>query len=137
MSDNEHPTTLPPDPFVQILITDSEIDTDRLMLDGLPMDSSPVFSVSEVAKIFFARSDHWMRWRERKGFFAIDGDPVGGRTEAGARTYTLNDAERVLHAAARNGSISGAQLLIGLKIVRAMAVNYGILTAEAVQPGDK
>lgn len=137
MSDQEETPNLPVDPFVQILITDSEIDTDRMMLEGLPMDRSPTFSVSEVAKVFFARSDHWMRWRERKGFFEIDGAAAGTRTEAGARTYTLADAESVLHAAARSGAISGVQLLIGLKIVRALAVNYGILTSESMNPGDK
>lgn len=138
MTTPDDPKHLPPDPFLQILISDSEIDTERLMLDGLPMDRSPEFSVSEVAKIFFARTDHWVRWRERKGFLTLDdGTTVGHRTEAGARSYTLADAEKALHAAARNQAISGMQLLIGLKIVRAMAVNYGILTAETINPGEK
>lgn len=119
---------LPADPFTQLIITDSEIDPNHFMLDRMSMERSPTFSVSEMAKVFFARSDHWVRWRERKGFFDLDGVSVGSRTDAGARSYNLAEVEQALHAAARNNAISGVQLLIGLKIVRAIAVNYGLLT---------
>lgn len=117
------------DPFAQIILMDQEIDPDRFMFEGVPMDNSPQFSIGEMCKVFFARTDYWLRWRERQGSFVLDGEPVGTRRGPfGARIWNLAEVEQMLHAAARSEAISGAQLLAGLKIARIMAINYKILT---------
>jgi len=133
-----------PDPLAQILLVDAEIDPDRLIFEGMAMDNSPEFSISELCKVFFAKTHHWLRWKERQGAFVLDGQPVGNRrTEpAGARTWNLAEAEQMLHVAARNNAISGAQLYTGLKIAKAIGVLHGVLIAPtasmtfSVETGD-
>lgn len=122
------------DPIEQLLILDSEIDPDRFMFEGVPMERSPEFSIGELCKVFFARTDYWLRWREREDAFLLDGKPVGDRrTGSGARVWNLAEVEQMLHAACRNEVISGVQLYAGLKIARAIAVNYKLLTAAPVK----
>lgn len=58
-----------------VIVADPKIDPDRFMLEGIDTSEKPLFTVSEVAKFFFARSAHWMRWRERSFFFMLGGDP--------------------------------------------------------------
>jgi len=127
----EVPQKFPTDPFVRIVLVDRDIDPSARLFAGISMDRSPTFSVSEVAKVFFARTDHWVRWRERVGDLSdTDGTPIGQRTQHGARFYDLADVEAVLHAAAAHGAITGAQLYTGLKIAHAISLSYGILTAS-------
>lgn len=100
----------------------------------------PHFSVQEVAKIFFAKSPDWLRWRSRgaegypDGYFVLDpNDPAKRtklepkRTDAGARYYTLADVEKMLHAAYQNGAIEGFELAAGIYIVKWMARLHGKL----------
>lgn len=98
-----------------------DIDSDKLIFHGVDttQDNCPRFSTSEVAKFFFARSPHWMRWRERKGDFVIDGKPVvPERTKANIRSYTLGDVERLAHALATNNAITTWQLMLTLKLLQ-------------------
>lgn len=106
----------------QIVISDSRLPTDHFILEGVDVGREPTFSVSEVGKVFFARSPHWVRWRERKGDFVLDGvDVSGDRADGGARRYNLADIEKMAHALAQHGSIDGAQLNIALLMVQLQA----------------
>lgn len=98
--------------------------TAEFLFDDLDQAANPHFSVSEVAKIFFARSSHWVRWREddKVEGFVLDGVVLKTpRTEQGARYYTLPYVERMAHALAQQGAISGAQLANTLTTVEAIA----------------
>ena len=120
-------TPVAPDPVLQIVLIDAEIDPDRMIFENIPMDRSPQFSISELCKVFFAKTHHWLRWKERMGAFVLDGHELTQRTEKGARTWNLAEVEQMLHAAARNNAISGAQLYGGLKIAKTIAVLHGVL----------
>jgi hypothetical protein len=112
----------------QVVVTDSRLPTDKFILEGIDVAREPVFTVSEVAKVFFARSPHWVRWRERKGFFVLDGEDVSGqRTDDGARRYNLADIEKMAHALASKGAINGAQLTNALLLVQIEARVWGYL----------
>jgi hypothetical protein len=78
--------------------------------------------------VFFGRSAHWMRWRERNGFFILDGEDVSGhRTTQGARRYTLADVEKIAHALAEKDAINGAQLMNALLMVQTNARIWGYI----------
>lgn len=112
----------------QVVVTDSRLPTDKFILEDIDVTREPVFTVSEVAKVFFARSPHWIRWRERKGFFVLDGEDVSGqRTTEGARRYNLADVEKMAHALAAKGAINGAQLTNALLLVQTEAKLWGYL----------
>lgn len=112
----------------QIILTDTRLPTDQFILDGVDVSEEPIFTVSEVAKMFFALSPHWIRWRERKGDFILDGEDVSGqRNETGARRYTLADIEKMAHALAAKGAINGAQLTNTLLLVQTEARLWGLL----------
>ena len=64
-------TTTPVEP---VALADKNIDPDKFILEGIDTSAEPRFTVSEVAKFFFARSAHWIRWRERRSYFVLDGD---------------------------------------------------------------
>lgn len=49
------------------------LDTDRLMLEGVDTSEGPLFTVSEMASFFFARSAHWVRWLEKCHFHSSKG----------------------------------------------------------------
>ena len=44
-----------------------------------------------------------------------------------ARCYTLSDVELMTHTLARNGGITPAQQLNALRVVKAMAIAWGLL----------
>lgn len=97
------------------------------LFDSIPAEEvdEPVFGISEVAKIFFRRSSHWVRWRERKGSFTLDGKEVDPqRTKGGARQYLLPDIERMAHALAQSGAIDGEELARVIRVVHAIGVLY-------------
>lgn len=58
-----------------VVIADSRLDPDQFMLANIDTSEKPHYTVSELAKFFFGRSPHWIRWREREGYFVLDGDP--------------------------------------------------------------
>lgn len=63
-------------------VTDPRIDPDHLIFEGKdtlrpyqtkkgePKIRGPIFTVSEMAKFFFARTNHWIRWLESNGKMA-------------------------------------------------------------------
>lgn len=114
-----------------IVVVDARVDGDAFMLaDVDTSEKGPFFTVSQVAEVFFARTSHWIRWLEtKKGFLDPDtGENVAtGRTEKGARVYTLTDIERMTHTLAANGRINGAQAANALLIVRTIARVWGYL----------
>lgn len=149
---------------VQTVLTDPRIDPERLMLAGVDTEvvdpktgksRGPVFTVSEMAKFFFDRTNHWVRWLESmpeteedpkkpgkmiaipdtKGVPFWFTDPTTGerrkvgqrRNEKAARLYTLSDVEEVAHALAQNGHISGTQLRQTLLLVQVSAEMRGFL----------
>ena len=111
-----------------VVVTDTRLDSEKFMLDGIDVSADPTFKVSDVAKIFFGRSSHWVRWLEGKDAFTLDGVEVGTRrTEKGARVYTLADVEKMTHALAQQGKINGAQAANSLHIVQTIARVWGYL----------
>jgi hypothetical protein len=137
------------DPRPRVVMTISDIDPERMMLEGVnlqPLD--PVlkkpkklmtFSVGEIAKTFFGKSPDWVRWREAHGYLTLDGEKVGvGRTTPvdangkktktkGQRRYTLADVEKIAHALAEKGAIDSVQLIAALRIIEQIAIMYGII----------
>jgi hypothetical protein len=110
------------------VVSDSRVNSDHFILDGIDTSTGPEFSVGEVARFFFARSSHWMRWVEREGKLVLDGQPVAQeRSTAGSRKYTLTDVEEAAHALATNGAISGTQLRLALSLVSIQAELHGYL----------
>ncbi len=100
----------------------------RRILHGIDVSKKPLYTVSEVAKFFFARSAHWIRWREKEGDLKLNGKQVGnGRTEGNARVYTLVDVENMAHALMRNNAIDLDQLDYALALVEAEARLYDYL----------
>lgn len=105
-----------------VVVADSRLPTDHFILEGVDVTREPLFSVSEVGKVFFARSPHWVRWRERKGEFVLDEEDVAGqRTDGGSRVYNLEDIEKIAHALAQHGAIDGNQLNLALLTVQLQA----------------
>lgn len=106
------------------------------LLDGIDTSQGPIFSVSEVAKVFFARSPHWIRWKDP---FILDGEDVGGYRveletgEPGARRYFLSDVEKMTYALAAVGGIDGTQHLNALNVVKAIADLYEMFGPEEVE----
>lgn len=88
----------------------------------------PVFTISVVAEVFFARSVHWARLMQRKGWMVLDGEPLEiPTTTAGAKAFRLYDIERMAHALAENGGIDGQQLSRTVLLVKTVAQNYGFI----------
>lgn len=104
------------------------LPADRMMLVGVDCPE-PTFSPSEMAKMFFDKTGYWVRERERRGFFELDGKPVGRRRTASGygRTYTLSDVEEIAHALAQKGAISTTQLRQTLLLVMIRAEMSGYL----------
>jgi hypothetical protein len=120
-------------------VYDEMCQTDKF---GIPV---PNYSVQDAAKVFFARSADWLRWRGRPvhphkpneacnarcrpdGYFVLDGMKIEEkRTEAGARVYTLADIERMAHALAQNDALDGLTLTKVIMIVKWQARLYGVI----------
>lgn len=116
----------------EYVITDEGIPEDHLIFEGVDVTEGPHFTISEVAKFFFGRSPHWIRWRERGGKFVFDGEQVGTqRTPKGARLYDLADVEKMAHALAEGDHIDATQLSNILKLVLIEATIWGYLTGPA------
>jgi len=107
----------------KVVVSHEEIPADRMLLHGIDTSAGPIFTVSEVAKIFFCRSSHWLRLQEYKGLY-LDGQKVeparAGKTEV--RQYTLTDVENLAHALAQDERISADQLMRALHAVRGIAM---------------
>lgn len=122
------PITPRPPQVTQYVITDDGLPADHLIFEGVDVDEGPRFTISEVAKFFFGRSAHWVRWRERSGAFTFEGQPVGvHRTPKGARVYDLADVEKMAHALAAERHITGEELSNILKLALLEAKVWGVL----------
>lgn len=90
----------------------------KLMFADIDTSREPIFTVSEAAKLFFARTASWLRWRERTGSLRVNNQEVGtGRSDANSRRYSLADIEKVAHALAVNGAISSTQLKVASELL--------------------
>lgn len=67
----------------EVVIEDPRIGSSGMMYAHLDYEEGPQFRISEVCKVFFGRSDHWLRWLQKdKGkpnYLMLDGRPVGNR----------------------------------------------------------
>jgi hypothetical protein len=133
-------------PIVVVKDTSLRAGPDGFICGGLDVSLKPHFTVSEVAKFFFARSPHWVRWRQDKGYFVLDGKKVGQHRKVpkqdangdpildekdqpvfeivnggskGARIYTLADVEQMAYALAEREAITGSKLQQVLRLVDA------------------
>jgi len=101
------------------------------MLEGIDASEKPIYDISEVAKVFFARSTSWVRWADRQGHFILDGEYVGGYRHngkpSGERRYTLAHIEKMAHALGSNKVINHVQLRQALVMVKLQAEMYGYL----------
>jgi hypothetical protein len=104
----------------------------RIFVDDAQM-IGPVLSISEAAKVFFVRSDHWIRYQEKQGrFVQEDGEDVGGRrNDIGVRHYYLYDIERMVEALLYHQAISPQ------KAVRIYAVLKALLDLHQFEEIEK
>lgn len=58
-----------------VVVQDPHMDPDRFILEGIDTSAGPHFTVSQVGKVFFARTPHWVRWLEEQHKNVLDGDP--------------------------------------------------------------
>lgn len=106
------------------MVTDVTLPRDHRIMEGIG-SVTPAFNITDVGKIFFAKKNDWVRWRERQGF-VFDGEPLLiPRDESGYRTYTLPIIEKMAHALAQGGRISGQQLNLTLHVIQAEARLWG------------
>lgn len=118
------------------MLADKDLDPDHLMLEGVETPE-PLYSVSEMAMFFFARSSHWVRWLENEGRLVLDGEPLTPvRTASNARKYDLALVEKIAHALASNGTITGDRLRQALLLVRIQAEMHRYIGPNAKTPKD-
>lgn len=111
-----------------ILMEFAEVDPSKLIFDGIDTSGGPRWSTAEVAKVFFARTAHWMRWREQRGHFFLDGVEVTPeRKPSGVRSYTLADVERLAHALAGHNAISASQLAMAIRMLALSGEMYELI----------
>jgi hypothetical protein len=111
------------------ILADPALDTEKFMLEGIDTSAKPLYSVSTMAQVFFARSSHWVRWLEAEGMLVLDGEPlIPVRTDSNARKYDLALIEKIAHALASNKKIEISQLRHALTIVKTQAQMYNYIT---------
>ncbi len=103
-----------------VSLIDPEIDFTKPIFTDIDTTVGPRFSTAEVAKFFFGRSPHWMRWRERSGMFTLDGESIQPERSSNIRSYTLSDIERLCHALAQHGAIDALQLRLALRLLHTL-----------------
>ncbi len=77
-----------------VVLQDMRIDPDRFLLRGIDTTPGPGFSTSQVAKVFFARSSHWLLLCEREHKNVLDGDPKCRHYEMKSRILRTGDKPR-------------------------------------------
>lgn len=99
----------------------------------------PAYSVHEVARVFFAMSNSWIRLKltpdeehPSSWFVHDDGSPMIFRRKdpdnpESARQFLLSDVEPMARSLFRFSSISGTRLAQILRVVRAEADLYDLL----------
>lgn len=120
---------------VVTVLADQDVGIDEMVLEGIDTSPGPLFSVSEMATFFFARSPHWVRWLESEDRMVLDGEPlVPIRTKSNARKYDLALIEKIAHALASNGTIKVPQLRQAIRLVKIQAEIHGYLEETYARP---
>lgn len=102
-----------------IMMADPLLDPEKMIFDGIDTSEYPLYSVGEMAKVFFARSASWARSHENAGHFDLDDKFIPRRRIAkNARYYSLSEIEQIAHGLAANQIISGARLRLVLTMIR-------------------
>lgn len=124
------------------VVVDLTVDPEKpIFATPVPVDPKMLMTVGEVSKVFFGRDAHWLRRVEdRQMLNDTDGKLVVRRGRRGdeiiddrtvdeklARCYTLSDVELMVHTLTRNGGITPAQQLAALRIIKAVAIAWGLL----------
>lgn len=97
----------------------------------------PGYTLSEVARFFFARSASWLRHHVWRGHLVLDGEPVAvprDRSNDYLR-WRLYDVEITAHALAQNGYLQLDQLSRTIGLVKLLAQNYGYLLQSPIATG--
>lgn len=129
--------------LAQVFVTATDIPTDRLIFEGVPMTKvefnkkkkkneevqcGPTFTTKQVSTTFFGMSPFWLRWRERQGDTVLDGVKVEpSRTEAHARQYNLADIERLSHALRQCDAITTEVHIKALRALAAVGRVHGLV----------
>lgn len=77
MVDESRETDLPVEIPSQTVLLDTAFDIDKPILEGIDTSAEPLFSVAEMAKFFFRRSSHWVRWLENCDYPVPNPDKPG------------------------------------------------------------
>jgi len=95
----------------QILVDELSLPSHRLILEGIDVSRGPIFSISEVTKVFFGWSAQWLRNHDSRGWLVYKGEYVGGvRDDKGQRRFNLAHVEKMVHALAEHNAIGAAHL---------------------------
>lgn len=110
------------------MLADPGLNMNEFILSGVDTSAKPLYSVSEMAKFFFGRTSHWVRWLEGENKMVLDDEAlVPIRTNSNARKYDLAMVEKIAHALAENQAITVNQLRHALTIVKTQAQMYGYI----------
>jgi hypothetical protein len=92
-----------------------------------PSMSEPTYSMSDTAKVFFARSGSWLRMRLHRGFGKADdlGVIEPARSESGHRKWTLHDIERTARVFLDQDAFDLLAYAQTVNVVKAQALLYG------------
>lgn len=108
----------------------------------------PAYRVSEVATVFFAMSESWLRLKLRDDkdhpntwFTAPDGERIDFRRKDpdksdSERVFLLSDIERMAWSLRRLRGISAIRLAHVLRVVEAQAYLYNLLGEADDEDGD-
>lgn len=116
------------EPIIEI-VSEDWIDPEYFMLLGIDTTEGPRFTVSEVARVFFARSAHWVRWRQQRSYFVLCGDlscpheeiQLGGLSGTRKVPVTWIEGEHCTHC---NGKA------VGTRLTKAGARSYALQDVE-------
>jgi hypothetical protein len=116
-----------------MIIGDASIDPHRFLFDK-PQEK-PVFGAGEVAMFFFARTAPWFRKAENRVIAdgLIEARPSRGRNypnSARWQYYNFYEIERLAHAFAESGIITGERLRLALKLLKAEGVLWRYLLED-------
>lgn len=92
------------------LVADQTIGIDKMVLDGIDTSAKPLYSVSEMATFFFARSSHWVRWLENCDFKYPDPDRPGRIKTCGRNPHQHAPEEVEEHKSAWRLTLDGELL---------------------------
>lgn len=95
----------------------------------------PGYTLSEVARFFFARSTSWMRHHVWRQHLVLDGEPIGIPRDSSNNylRWRLYDVERTAHALAQNGYLQLDQLSRVIGLVKLVAQNYKYLLQSPIE----